>query len=331
MKTRSKQCYRSTSERNKTKDLKDRKTSETKSVRRKRTSKSEVIDKSSTRQLESQGNLKQKEGKNITVGRPKDVQVCILRKSCRNKREIDRFDEKNDEITKKECFIRPSSQKDEISSLVRNKKRVCNNMIQKGLQVYPIRARKTITRKDPYTKKILDKKYLVELEEKMRRRQAKHFKEIELIHKDTRKQKFYQANQPLKKESRKLTFEKELQTKQKRHLSKHVRMIKKALEESGDGSTFEDVIDFSKEHSNNSSLLVLHALSYALLRKQIQLYQNLFVRTDCLEDYIKEQNERKRIKIEATKTKKNKKIPLLSSLKKYRKEMKKKNKGKRMK
>ena len=317
--------------RSKTKDLKDKKTSETKSSGRKRTSKSEGIDKSSKRQLESQGNLMQKEEKNITAEKPKDVQVCTLRKSCRNKRKIHRFDEKIDEITKEECFIRPSSQKDEISSLVRNKKRVCNNKIQKGLQVYPIRARKVITKKDAYTKKILDKKYLVELEEKMKRRQAKHFKEIELIHRGTTKQEFCQGNHPLKKESRKLTFEKELQTKQKRHLSKHIRMIKKTLEESGDGSTFEDVIDFSKEHSNNSSLLVLHALNYALLRKQIQLYQNLFVRTDCLEDYINEQNEREMIQIEASKTKKNKKLPLLSSLKKYRKEMKKKNKGKIMK
>lgn len=312
------------SRKSQTNNLKDEKTSETKS------NESEGIDKLSTRQLESQGNLKQNEEKNIIAGKPKDVQVCILRKSCRSKREIHRFDEKIDEITKEESFIRSSSQKDEISSLVRNKKRVCNNKIQKSLQVYPIRARKTIARKDVYTKKILDKKYLVGLEEKMRKRQAKHFKEIELIHQGTRKQS-YQVNHSLKKESRKLTFEKELQTKQKRHLSKHIRMIKKTLEESGDGSTFEDVIDFAKEHSNNSSLLVLHALNYALLRKQIQLYQNLFVRTDCLEDYINEQSEREMIQTEASKTKKNKKTPLLSSLKKYRKEMKKKNKQRRMK
>jgi len=79
---------------------------------------------------------------------------------------------------------------------------------------------------------------------------------------------------------------------------RNVRMILKTLEDYGDGSTLIDLIDYSKtvcqtEHCN---LLVLHTLKEAMKTHQVRTYNDLFVRQDCYDEFLEEEQQREKDK-----------------------------------
>lgn len=97
---------------------------------------------------------------------------------------------------------------------------------------------------------------------------------------------------------------------QQKKINKHVKMITETINESGDGSSFADIIEYTKamfESANKSSLLVLHALQHALSKKRVLLYENMFVRDECYQEYV--EDERRRAK-NSRKTMPYEKIPL---------------------
>jgi len=179
--------------------------------------------------------------------------------------------------------------------------------------------------KDEYTQKILNKNHLKKIEKKMKERQTSHFKDIEMIRRSKAGTVTSQARRGRKintheKASVSLKPSKlKLNETQKKTLSRHMRVMRKVLKDSGDGSSFEDMVDFSKAYGeDNTSLLVFHSLRKALENKKIRTFQDVYIRSECYNEFVEEHEKTEGEKQKQSKNN-HKKIPLQSSLKKYRK------------
>lgn len=105
--------------------------------------------------------------------------------------------------------------------------------------------------------------------------------------------------------------------REKRKSKKHIKMIVQTLEEFGDGSTLSDIFDYLVSTTQYSTLLVLHALKQAIENNEVLPYMNMFVRKDCYDEFVEDELQRCR-EYGRPLSKTVEKVPLKSSLKRYR-------------